>query len=110
MVVPLVKLIDDGESELQQFEAAMTLCNLATVPELRERIVKAKAWRALEMALTSDNELVQRASVECLSNLVQEEEIAEKFQVLRNGTYEAIGLAEDPFSSIDTIFKTHDEQ
>ena len=79
MVVPLVKLIDDGESELQQFEAAMTLCNLATVPELRERIVKAKAWRALEMALTSDNELVQRASVECLSNLVQEEEIAEKF-------------------------------
>ena len=37
------------------------------------------------------------------------EEIAEKFQVLRNGTYEAIGLAEDPFTSIDTIFKTHDE-
>jgi len=79
MVVPLVKLIDDGENELQQFEAAMTLCNLATVPELRDRIVKAKAWRALEMALTSDNQLLQRASVECMCNLVGNEDIAEKF-------------------------------
>lgn len=79
MVVPLVKLIDEGENELQQFEAALTLTNLATVPELRDRIVKAKAWRALEMALTSDNELVQRASVEAMSNLVTNEEIAEKF-------------------------------
>ena len=79
MVVPLVKLIDEGENELMIFEAAMTLCNLATVPELRDRIVKAKAWRALEMALTSDNELVQRASVEAMSNLVSNEEIADKF-------------------------------
>ena len=79
MVVPLVKLIDDGEGELQQFEAAMTLCNLATVPELKERIVGAKAWRALEMALTSSNTLVQRASIECMSNLVSSEEIADKF-------------------------------
>ena len=73
-------LVDEGgESELQQFEACLTLCNLATVPELRDRIVKEKGWRALEMAMTSQNELVQRSALETMSNLVANEEIAEKF-------------------------------
>ena len=54
----------------------MALCNLATVEELRDRIVREKGWRVLEMALTSDNELVQRACVECMSNLVTNDEVA----------------------------------
>ena len=61
MVKPLIKLIDDLGHELRTFECAMTLCNLATVEELRDRIVREKGWRVLEMALTSENELVQRA-------------------------------------------------
>ena len=80
MVKPLVHLVDEGsENELMQFEASMTLCNLATLPDLRDRIVKEKGWRALEMAMTSQNELVQRGALECMSNLVTNEEIAEKF-------------------------------
>ncbi len=81
MVVPIIKLIDDLGHELTTFEACMCLCNLATVEELRDKIVKEKGWRSLEMALTSDNELVQRAAVEAMSNLVTHDEIADKFTV-----------------------------
>ena len=42
MVAPLVKLIDDAPNELMTFEGCLTLCNLATVPELRDRYVTAK--------------------------------------------------------------------
>ena len=59
----------------------MALCNLATVPELRDRVVKEKGWRALEMAMTSDNELVQRSALEAMSNLVTHDEVAERFAV-----------------------------
>ena len=79
MVKPLLALVDEAENELQQFEACLTLTNLATVPELRDRIVAANGWRTLEMALTSDNELVQRATIECLSNLVPNDDVLEKF-------------------------------
>lgn len=79
MVKPLLQLVDEAENELQQFEACLTLTNLATVPELRDRIVKANGWRTLEMALTCDNELVQRATVECMSNLVVNDDVLDKF-------------------------------
>ena len=81
MVLPLLTLLDVGENELETFEGCMALCNLATVPELRDRIVSNKGWRALEMAMTSNNEMVQRAALECMSNLVTHEEVAEKFTV-----------------------------
>ena len=79
IVKPLIRLVDEMAHELTTFECCMCLCNLATVEELRDRIVREKGWRVLEMALTSDNELVQRAAVECMSNLVTNDEIAEKF-------------------------------
>ena len=79
MVLPVLKLVDDLKHELMTFEACMCLCNLATVEELRDRIVKDKGWRSLEMALTSSNELVQRAAVETMSNLVAHDDIADKF-------------------------------
>ena len=79
MVKPLLTLLDNAENELQQFEACLTLTNLATVPELRDRIVSTNGWRTLEMALTSDNELVQRAVVETMSNLVANDDVLEKF-------------------------------
>jgi len=79
MIKPLLKLCDDADNELQQFEACMGLTNLATVPQLRERIIKEGGWRILQMCLTCDNPLVQRAAIECQSNLVAEDSILEKF-------------------------------
>ena len=79
MVKPIITLIDDLSHELSTFEACMCLCNLATVDDLKEKIVKEKGWRALEMALTSQNPLVQRAAIEAMSNLVTHDEIAQKF-------------------------------
>jgi hypothetical protein len=49
------------------------------VAELRERIVGAGGWRTLQMALACDNPLVQRAALECLSNLVAAEGVVERF-------------------------------
>jgi len=79
MVKPLLKLVDEADNELQQFEACMTLCNLATLDDLKERIVTAGGWRTLQMTLASNNELVQRAALECMSNLVAHEQIIERF-------------------------------
>ena len=79
MVKPLLKLIDQATNELQMFEASMALCNLATDADLGARIVSAGGWRTLQMALTSDNELVQRAALEAMSNLVTQEPIIERF-------------------------------
>ena len=46
MVKPMLQLVDEADNELQQFEACLGLTNLATVPELRERIVGAGGWRS----------------------------------------------------------------
>jgi len=79
MVKPMLQLVDEADNELQQFEACLGLTNLATVPELRERIVTAGGWRTLQMALTCENPMVQRAALECLSNLVAAEGVVEQF-------------------------------
>ena len=79
MVGPILKLVDNADNELMMFEGSMALCNLATVPELRDKIVALHGWRTLSMTLTSNNQLVQRAALECMSNLVTHDTIAEKF-------------------------------
>lgn len=79
MVKPMLQLVDEADNELQQFEACMGLCNLATVPELRARMVQCQGWRSLTMALTCENPMVQRAAIEAMSNMVAEDEIVEKF-------------------------------
>ena len=79
MVKPMLQLVDEADNELQQFEACMGLCNLATVPELRARMVQCHGWRSLQMALTCDNPMVQRAAIEAMSNMVAEDEIVERF-------------------------------
>ena len=79
MVKPMLQLVDEADNELQQFEACLGLTNLATVPELRERIIAAGGWRTLQMALACENQMVQRAALECLSNLVAAEGVVEQF-------------------------------
>ena len=78
-IKPMLTLIDEAENELQQFEACLGLTNLATVPELRERIAQQHGWRTLQLALTCDNPMVQRAALECLSNLVAADGVVEQF-------------------------------
>ena len=66
MIGPIIRLIDNADNELMMFEGSMALCNLATVPELRDKIVALHGWRILSMALTSHNTMVQRAALECM--------------------------------------------
>jgi len=79
MVKPLLRLVDGAEHELQQFEACLALCNLATHPELQQRILTCGGWRTLTMSLACENELVQRAALEAMSNLTTADEVAAKF-------------------------------
>ena len=79
MVKPLLKLVDTYENELQAFEGCLALCNLATVDELKERMVKCGAWRTVQMTLTSNNEQLQRAALEVMCNLCTHDEIIERF-------------------------------
>ena len=79
MVKPLLKLVDTYENELQAFEGCLALCNLATVDELKERMVKCGAWRTVQMTLTSSNEQLQRAALEVMCNLCTHDEIIERF-------------------------------
>ena len=74
-----MKLVDTYENELQAFEGCLALCNLATVDELKERMVKCGAWRTVQMTLTSSNEQLQRAALEVMCNLCTHDEIIERF-------------------------------
>ena len=83
---PLVTFIESSEHELHQFEALIALTNLSSVPdpELKGKCVKEGAWDNLRNCLTdSENLNIQRAAMECMTNLVLCEPILEL--ILRKG-------------------------
>lgn len=71
-VQPLMQLIKDNDaSDLQRFEALLSLTNLAGYDEeAKNRIVSEKGISVLSYAMFSDHELVRRAATEAMSNLV----------------------------------------
>eukprot|EP00929_Paragymnodinium_shiwhaense_P108696 TRINITY_DN75020_c0_g1_i1.p1 TRINITY_DN75020_c0_g1~~TRINITY_DN75020_c0_g1_i1.p1 ORF type:complete len:969 (-),score=247.08 TRINITY_DN75020_c0_g1_i1:100-3006(-) len=77
-VRPLLDMFEN-KHELLQFEAAMALTNLLTVgDDLRTRAVQADAWTKSRDLVFSDNEMVQRAGLECMCNLTMAPEILER--------------------------------
>lgn len=79
MVRPLVELLSH-KHELLQFEAAMGLTNLLTVgEEIQSRALQADAWTQFRELLFSENEMVQRAGLECMCNVCMHDEVLEKF-------------------------------
>lgn len=79
MVPPLLMLCKTASHELHQFEALMALTNLSSMgPDLRDKIMVEKGWTELTMLLASENYRVQRAAVECLTNLVMCEKAMER--------------------------------
>lgn len=68
-------LIQDPEAEtrdlLPTFEALLALTNLASTEEdtVRESLIRS-SWQKIEDLLLSQNTLIQRASVECICNLM----------------------------------------
>jgi len=78
-VRPLVETLEH-KHELLQFEAAMGLTNLLTVgEEIQSRALQADAWTQFRELLFSENEMVQRAGLECMCNVCMHQEVLEKF-------------------------------
>lgn len=71
-VQPLIHLVKDNDaSDLQRFEALLSLTNLAGFDdEAKNRIVSEKGISVLSYAMFSDHEMVRRAATEAMSNLV----------------------------------------
>ncbi|KAI5456357.1 myosin-binding striated muscle assembly central-domain-containing protein [Mariannaea sp. PMI_226] len=105
-VRPLVSIIPpDPAAEtrdlLPSFEALMALTNLASMEddEVRRSIV-ANAWSHIEEQLLSSNNLVSKAAVELICNLVQAPEAialyAEETAKARNRLHILLALADAP--------------
>ena len=74
-VRPLIQLIRDNKaSDLQHFEALLSLTNVASSGEdAKNRIVAEKGIGSLHFAMFSDHEMVRRAATEAMCNLVPHE-------------------------------------
>lgn len=71
-IQPLLQLIKDSDSsDLQTFEALLSLTNVASLNDsTKQHIVSEKGISILSYAMFSDHTLVRRAATECMSNLV----------------------------------------
>lgn len=80
IVRPLVKLLGFQSSGLQQFEGLMALTNLAsTSDDVRGRIVREGAIPTAEGLMFEEDDLIRRAATELLCNMIQVDEVFERF-------------------------------
>ncbi|CAM9409161.1 unnamed protein product [Ascophyllum nodosum] len=70
-VPPLIAMCKDHESlNLQQFEGLMALTNLASLENVRSRIIAEKGISCFHFLQFSDHEMVRRAATEAMCNLL----------------------------------------
>eukprot|EP00557_Chaetoceros_sp_GSL56_P002905 CAMPEP_0176503760 /NCGR_PEP_ID=MMETSP0200_2-20121128/15547_1 /TAXON_ID=947934 /ORGANISM="Chaetoceros sp., Strain GSL56" /LENGTH=1176 /DNA_ID=CAMNT_0017903097 /DNA_START=57 /DNA_END=3587 /DNA_ORIENTATION=- len=82
-ILPLLMLVKDYESsDLQKFEALLSITNLASFNEsTKDHIVGENGISILSYAMFSNHEMVRRAATEAMSNLIPHPKI---FEHLRN--------------------------
>ncbi len=82
----LMELVSDNDSSnLQQFEALLSLTNIASTGEpAQKRIAKKKGIHSIHYHMFSDNKLVRRAATECLPNLLPCKEVVELMALENN--------------------------
>ncbi|XP_066149150.1 protein unc-45 homolog B [Euwallacea fornicatus] len=77
---PMLSLLHQDCTGLENFEALMALCNIAQMNEAaRQRIVKEGGFYKIEHYMYEDHQYISRAAVQCMCNLVQSEDIIQKF-------------------------------
>ncbi len=76
VVRPILKLLKDENTALENFEALMALTNLAGSGEnVRKRILKEGGFANIEHYMYEQHQMLRRASTECMCNLVVQEEV-----------------------------------
>lgn len=80
VVRPLIQLLGIDKTAIQNFEALMALTNLAQMSDtVRMRIIKEKGISQIEHYCFEEHEEIRRAAVECLCNMVVNEEVQKMF-------------------------------
>ena len=81
IVRPLLHLLDINCSALQNFEALMALTNLAQIDHsIQSLILKDDGFSKIEHYIYEDHEMLVRASVECLVNLIRHTDVVKRFE------------------------------
>lgn len=80
LIRPLLGLLDLECNALENFEALMALCNLAGFEAPRKRIIKENGVSKIENYMYENHEMLQKAAVQAMSNLLFSEEVVKLFE------------------------------
>jgi len=80
VVRPLITLLHPECTALENFEAMMALCNLAGFEAPRKRIVKEDGISRIELYMFEDHDMLKRAAVQVMNNLMFDEEVVKKYE------------------------------
>ncbi|XP_034935323.1 protein unc-45 homolog B [Chelonus insularis] len=81
VIRPLLNLLSPECSALENFEALMALCNIASINDnVRKHILKEGAFAKIETYMYEDHLMLQRAATQVVNNLVMCEEAIKFFE------------------------------
>ncbi|KAK6640668.1 hypothetical protein RUM44_012365 [Polyplax serrata] len=81
VIRPLLNLLHPDCSALENFEALMALCNLASVSSnVRKRILSENGLHKVESYMFEEHLLLRRAATQVVTNLIMEEDVIEKYE------------------------------
>lgn len=81
VIRPLLNQLHQDFTALENFEALMALCNLASMNEtVRKRIIKEGGLQKIEMYLMEDHLMLSRAATQVICNLVISEDVVKLFE------------------------------
>lgn len=102
VIGPIMLLLHQDCSGLQNFESLMALTNLAQVSvQCRNRILKDGGFSHVEQYIYEDHEMLKRASVECIANLILSDQVVKLFEAENDRVkYFVILCGDDDFNTV----------
>jgi hypothetical protein len=81
VIRPLINLLHHECNALENFEALMALCNLAGLNNnVRKKILKEEGFQKIEVYMFEDHDMLRRASVQVINNLLMCEDAIKFFE------------------------------
>ncbi|RZC39591.1 UNC45-central and/or TPR 11 domain containing protein [Asbolus verrucosus] len=101
VIRPLVSLLHQDCSGLENFEALMGLCNIAQMSEsARQRILKEGGLAKIEHYMFEDHQYLCRAATQCLTNMTMSEDVVKIHEGNNDKVKYLVSLAMD--EDVDT--------
>nr|KAF7427020.1 hypothetical protein H0235_006714 [Vespula pensylvanica] len=96
VIRPFLNLLNPECSALENFEALMALCNLASVNDtVRKRILKEGGFSKIDTYMYEDHEMLKRAATQVINNLIICEDTIQYFEQENDRTKYLLILCED---------------